>query len=193
MAKLHFVCCILLYFLFLVCSIYFCFRSGSLVDLQKTKKVVLFLTAIIHVISWTSRWLLWEPLADWRMKGHKSWNTSEKKKFSMACTSAMFFIIASIAGWRVFSVQEWLWDPDRWNENLYLDRTLDAAFKFHYLLYAARFSSDFLSIFFEERRFVRFVSPTTTRMAPKHALPFQNKRLASSAETIGRAPSMTCT
>jgi hypothetical protein len=90
------------------------------------------------------------------MKGHKSWNTSEKKKFSMTVTSAIFFIIASIAGWSVLYNHAWLWNPPQWSENLFQDYTLDAAFKFHYLLYAARFSSDFVSLFFEERRLVRF-------------------------------------
>jgi hypothetical protein len=68
-------------------------------------------------------------------------------------TACSFFTISGIFGFRVLADKTWLWKSDEWSSNID-DTSLEADFKFFYLLYAARFISDFISIFYEDRRMV---------------------------------------
>lgn len=114
--------------------------------------LLLMLVAIIHTISWWSRWLLWEPLANLRMKGHPTWTRSECEKFSQTCTSAMFFSLSAIFVARILLSKDWLFVREEWPNRIPI---VEADYKFYYLLYASRFISDLVSIFFEDRKKVR--------------------------------------
>lgn len=114
--------------------------------------IILILGLIVHAISWWTRWLLWEPLANARMKGHPSWDMSECRRFSQTATSLLFFVTSACFAARVLPSKEWLFSREAWPTRGPL---IDADYKFYYLLYAARFFSDLVSIFFEDRKLVR--------------------------------------
>jgi hypothetical protein len=114
--------------------------------------VMLILVVIIHAISWWTRWFLWEPLGNRRMKGHKTWTEHECQKFSQTCTSAMFFFLSAFFASRILLSKDWLFDRHGWVKRGPL---IEADYKFYYLLYASRFVSDLVSIFFEDRKKVR--------------------------------------
>ena len=106
--------------------------------------VLLALCSIVHVVSWGARWLLYEPFAKWQgaLK-------STAQKFSQAVSQATFHIIMAFFAWKVLGEKIWLWDIEKWNEISYY---IDEDFKFYYLLYASRYSSDLVSIFYEHRK-----------------------------------------
>ncbi len=108
---------------------------------------------MVHTVSWLPRFLLWEPLANFRMRGHKSWDQSEAQKFSQTATSLLFFCSSTFFVWRLLSPRDWLYSRAGWHATGPL---IDADFRFYYLLYSARFISDLVSIFFEDRKQVRF-------------------------------------
>ncbi|KAL3904823.1 MAG: hypothetical protein SGILL_009919 [Bacillariaceae sp.] len=111
--------------------------------------VILILTVIIHTISWGTRWLLWEPLAKYRMQGIKSFTLEEQKRFSMTCTACMNFTLSAVFAYRILGNKPWLLERQDWTVRQPL---IDADFKFYYLLYAARFLSDMVSLLFESRQ-----------------------------------------
>ena len=123
--------------------------------------VILILGVIIHAISWWSRWLVWEPLANLRMKGHKSWTREECQRYSQTCTSAMFFVLSAVFAARILLPKEWLFKREGWTMREHL---IEADYKFYYLVYAARFFSDLVSIFFEDRKKVRKKSQAKTTL-----------------------------
>jgi len=112
-------------------------------------KVVAMLAAIVHAVSWWPRWLLYEPLASHRMQGHKRWDASECQRFSQTATSLLFFCTSAFFANRVLLSKEWLFSREAWNPRR---NFVEADFKFYYLLYIARFLSDLVSIFFEDRK-----------------------------------------
>jgi len=114
--------------------------------------VIAMLVVIVHTISWLPRYILWEPLANWRMQGHKTWDDAEAKRFSQTATSLLFFSSSTIFVWRILSPRDWLYSRQGW---LHTGPLIDADFRFYYLLYSARFLSDLISIFFEDRKRVR--------------------------------------
>lgn len=110
------------------------------------------LAVFIHCISWGTRWVLWEPLANARMKGFKGWDKAEMQHFSMTATSLLFFTTSALFAARILLSKEWLFSREGWTQRGPL---IDADYKFYYLVYAARFFSDLVSIFFEDRKKVR--------------------------------------
>jgi hypothetical protein len=121
---------------------------------------LVLLTAIIHCISWSARWLFYEPFSNWFMKGHKGWGKGISQKLSATCTSALFFTISGCVGWKILRHKHWLFVRPSWTDNITIDGPLliEADFKFYYLLYAARFTSDIISIFYEQRTREAFIT-----------------------------------
>ena len=117
--------------------------------------VIVMLVAIVHTISWLPRYFLWEPLANWRMHGCKTWDEAEAKRFSQTATSLMFFCSSTFFVSRILSPKDWLYSRQGWQQTGPL---IDPDFRFYYLLYSARFLSEIVSIFFEERKRVRSVT-----------------------------------
>jgi hypothetical protein len=76
----------------------------------------------------------------------------------------MFFILSAFFVSRILLSKEWLFDRQGWTV-LEPSIQIDADYKFYYLLYVARFVSDLVSIFFEERKKVCYMKTvrTTTR------------------------------
>ena len=111
--------------------------------------VILILGLIVHVVSWGTRWLLWEPFFNFRMKSHKTWSREECQRFSMTCTSFLFFSLSATFAARILLSKEWLFSREGWTMRGPL---IEADYKFYYLLYAARFFSDLVSIHFEDRK-----------------------------------------
>jgi TLC domain len=127
--------------------------------------VILVLAVIIHAASWWPRWLVYEPLANWRMEGGSTsrattktataWEREECRRFSMTCTSCLFFTLSAVFANRVLLPKEWLFDRNAWTVR---EPNIDADFKFYYLMYAARFVSDLVSLFYESRSRDAFVA-----------------------------------
>jgi len=109
---------------------------------------------IVHAISWIPRYVLYEPLANARMKGYKTWDDEEAKRFSQTATSLLFFCSSAFFIYQILSPEEWLYSTAGWYSMSY-NFILRPDFKFYYLLYIARFCSDLVSIFFESRKKVR--------------------------------------
>lgn len=140
------------------------FRTKTTMDtayhwIRSSKTVLVILIVIVHAVSWLPRYLLWEPLANWRMQGHKTWDQSEAQKFSQTATSLLFFCSSSFFVWRLLSPRDWLYSRAGWKM---MGPLTDADFRFYYLLYSARFLSDLISIFFEDRKKVRPFSGKST-------------------------------
>jgi hypothetical protein len=57
--------------------------------------------------------------------------------------------------WRVLREKEWLWNIEKWSENVPEDISIEGDFKLYYLLYAGRYTSDLVSLFYEHSRTVR--------------------------------------
>lgn len=112
------------------------------------------MVVMVHAISWLPRWTVYEPLANWRMNGFKTWDASECRKFSQTSTSLLFFCTSAFFVGRILLPKEWLFSRQGW-DGLSHSEVIDADFKFYYLLYMARFLSDLISIFFEDRKRVR--------------------------------------
>jgi hypothetical protein len=89
------------------------------------------------------------------MKGCKTWNKAECQRFSMACTACSFFTTSGIFAYRILSPKSWLFSRTEWTHR---GPYVDADLKFYYLMYAARFVSDSISLFFESRRLPDFIA-----------------------------------
>jgi hypothetical protein len=116
--------------------------------------VVLIMGILIHIISWWGRWLLWEPLAAWRIRSCKTTMTldpSTKERFGMTMTSIVFHTTSAIFIFTLLTKTQWLYSPQDWSANIQ-QKTIEPAFKFYYLLYLSRYCSDSISMFFEDRR-----------------------------------------
>lgn len=110
---------------------------------------------MVHSLSWLPRWLIYEPLANARMKGFKGWDASECRKFSQTATSLLFFCSSAFFVARILLPKDWLFSREGWDAAN--SEVIEADYKFYYLLYIARFLSDMVSIFFEERKTVRWL------------------------------------
>jgi TLC domain len=111
--------------------------------------VIGILMVLTLMVSWGTRWLLFEPFANWRMQGVKHWNKNECQRFSMTCSSCWNFVMSAVFAHRILSDKPWLFVREQWME---LGPYIDADFKFYYLWYAARFLSDIVSLWFESRQ-----------------------------------------
>jgi TLC domain len=128
----------------------------------------LVLVIIVHSVSWTSRWLLWEPWYRWHHGNRHYWeNLSNNDKnnnaghvepifcvkdmqnFSQSCTACAFHTISAVLVGRILLPAPWLHDEMQW---FHRTDTVSADFKFYYLLYAARYGSDPLSLCFKHVR-----------------------------------------
>lgn len=121
--------------------------------------VVLIMGILIHILSWWGRWLLWEPLAAWRIRSLKTTTTldpSTKERFGMTMTSILFHTTSAIFVFALLTRTEWLYRPKDWSANI-LQKTIEPDFKFYYLLYLSRYCSDSISMFFEDRRRDQFL------------------------------------
>lgn len=119
--------------------------------------VLAVLIAIVHVISWLPRYIIYEPLANARMKGFKTWDDDEAKRFSQTATSLLFFCSSAVFATRILGPEEWIYSPSSWYfmSNI---TYVSPSFKFYTLWYISRFSSDLISIFFEKRKKDAFIA-----------------------------------
>lgn len=131
------------------------FASGECAGVDLV--VLAIMVVMVHAISWLPRWTVYEPLANWRMNGFKTWDASECRKFSQTSTSLLFFCTSAFFVGRILLPKEWLFSRQGW-DGLSHSEVIDADFKFYYLLYMARFLSDLISIFFEDRKRDAFVA-----------------------------------
>jgi len=121
--------------------------------------------AVVHAISWGSRWLVFEPFARRSLQANITTTTINKKrycsddatleKFSQSSNAAVFHLLSSYFAWRIVGQKPWLWSVQEWGNDIQSLNTIDLDFKFYYLLYAARYISDLLSLLFEHTRSVR--------------------------------------
>jgi ceramide synthetase len=93
------------------------------------------------------------------MQGHKGWNRAECRRVSQTCTSLLFFVSSALIAYRVLLQKEWLFSRQGWT---IVGEGIDRDYKLYYLLYAARFFSDLVSIFFEDRKTVSLVHCRST-------------------------------
>jgi hypothetical protein len=73
----------------------------------------------------------------------------------MNLTATFFFTMSAIIAYRLFGQEPWLYQPNTWlhdRNHVHVDQTVTAAIKCYYLLYAARFVSDTISLPFEVGR-----------------------------------------
>jgi hypothetical protein len=110
----------------------------------------------VHTVSWGSRWVVYEPLARWHMQVKKECADTRQKveNFSQSVNAASFHILSSIFAWRILRRKQWLFSVEDWGDIESLDY-IDLDFKFYYLLYAARYISDMVSLKYEHTRSVR--------------------------------------
>ena len=90
------------------------------------------------------------------------WSIDNRNKFGETLTSATYFICSGIFINTLLYPKQWLWDPSKWSQDLHPHLTIDADFKFFYLLYASRFIADFVLIFMEDRKRVSCVEMSIT-------------------------------
>ena len=109
-----------------------------------------YLTLVVHVISWGIRWTVWEPgaRAIARSTKHPTFDRQTQRKVSTSLTECLFFVLSGFFAFRLFAGEAWLYEPNTWLHGRD-ELPVAAAVKFYYLLYAARFVSDFISLFFE--------------------------------------------
>lgn len=114
--------------------------------------LLVMMSVTIFVLTWSGRWLIWEPIAEMRMKGlKKQFDPSVKKRFGVTLTSIIVHVCSAFFVFRILTPTEWLYLPRSWGDDID-DEATDADFKFYYLLYLARYCSDSVSILFEDRR-----------------------------------------
>ena len=123
--------------------------------------IVLFL--VIHTINWCGRWCLWEPFASRYLLKPTRRNT---QKFSAIATAFLFGAVSAVLAGRILVGKDWLWNRSEWSVLVGVSVLSDdhgigvetdgigveADVKFFYLLYAARYLSDFMSFPFEVKK-----------------------------------------
>jgi hypothetical protein len=122
---------------------------------QNVLSTVLFLLVIaVHVVSWWPRWFAYEPLAKRFRRNHSEFTQAKAEKFSHQITAAKFHILMGLFAWNVLREKEWLWQTEKWSEDGQRNTSVEPDFKFYYLLYAARYTSDLISLCYEHSRSV---------------------------------------
>ena len=111
------------------------------------------------LISWVPRWIIFEPLANRLRQSYPHWKKSTAEKFSQSLAAGSIHIVMGILAWNVLKTKDWLWDVEQWNQTTVSAVTgdkamIDVKFKLYYLLYAARYISDGISLCFEHARSV---------------------------------------
>lgn len=113
--------------------------------------IIFYLWLIVHAISWWGRWLVWEPGLNWLARKHPSWTREKCSKCSTHLTEALFFVLSGVFSWKIIASKRWCYDMSLWPLSKIQDYTVDPDLKFFYLLYSARFISDTISLFYEDR------------------------------------------
>lgn len=115
-------------------------------------KVLIILSMGVLIVSWLPRWLLYEPLANHlRRTRSLKWTQEKAERFSQSVAACSFHIIMAVFAWSVLKRKDWLYDKGAWVENLHGDNLIEPDFKFYYLLYAARYVSDLVSMHYEHK------------------------------------------
>lgn len=107
------------------------------------------LFVMVHTFSWYSRWLFWEPLANHLARKHHTWDQSICKKVSMHLNAAFLCTASSIFAWRTLANKDWLTDSSQWTK--IPEHAVEPDLKICFLFYVARFLSDTISLFYEDR------------------------------------------
>jgi len=123
--------------------------------------ILFWLFGIVHTISWSTRWLLFEPYYRYHYRRTTAQHhqvsikddSKDMQNFSQSCTACLFHTLSAYFAYRVLSTRAWLYQQDQWFR---VDDDSSAAvgadLKFYYLLYAARYLSDAVSLLFEHPR-----------------------------------------
>ena len=135
--------------------------------------VLLAMSLGMLLLSWVPRWYLYEPLFHYYYHHHQSRrlepattttttsnHTDEQaitaQKFSQSVAAASFHIGMGILAYKVLRHKPWMWQMDEWypaaTTRAHLLVEVDV--KAYYLLYAARYISDAVSLCFEHMRSV---------------------------------------
>jgi TLC domain len=109
--------------------------------------ILVMLFVVVHTISWSGRWTVWEPFYRWH-RGTKG-SIKDMQNFSQTLTAGLFCSLSAYFGYRVLTPKEWLYNRNEWFQ---VSHFMDADFKFYYLLYAARYLSDSVSLCYEHTR-----------------------------------------
>lgn len=136
--------------------------------------VISVLTVIVHAISWWGRWFVWEPIAELRMRGiEKRFDPMTSKRFGKTLTSIFFHSISAIMVFKILTKTEWIYISKQWHPENYsnLGGQVEADFKLFYLFYMARYCSDSISMFFEERKKVKILQNLLWTMYYRMCLP----------------------
>lgn len=128
--------------------------DGSKRECAATDWLILFwLFCIVHTVSWSIRWVIFEPY--YRHHHHRRTaalnNPKDMQNFSQSCAACLFHTVSAYFAYRILSTKAWLYKQDEWFQRSD-DDSLAADLKFYYLLYAARYLSDIVSLCFEHRR-----------------------------------------
>jgi hypothetical protein len=150
---------------------------------------VLFLLVIaVHVVSWWPRWFAYEPLAKRFRRNHPGFTQATAEKFSQAITAAKFHILMGLFAWNVLREKEWLWQTEKWSEDGQRNTSVEPDFKFYYLLYAARYTSDLISLGYEHSRSVSVPKGVINRgVEVKHRYSLQLISVSQLQDTLAYA------
>lgn len=125
------------------------------------------MTLSMLFVSWVPRWFLYEPLFHYHHRRRAKQNQSSiaacsndeqiisAQKFSQSLAAASFHIGMSILAYRVLRHKPWVWQMNEWKSP---HRVVEMDVKAYYLLYAARYMSDAISLCFEHVRSVSCAS-----------------------------------
>jgi hypothetical protein len=138
-----------------------------------------WLFLIVHAVNWWPRWLVYEPVGNFlRRRSHSGWTSKKSENFSQALASAFSHGAMAYLAWMILKYKNWLWNIQSWagefhhlplhhhhvqhpddHQPLTTATTevslVEPELKLYYLLYAARYFSDAVSLFYEHHRSVR--------------------------------------
>lgn len=106
---------------------------------------------VVHTFSWSLRWICWKPFFLWYTKHvtPRKRLPTDVANFSQCMTACLFHCLSGYFSFKILAGKDWLFDQNEWFR---MKLTMDPDFKFYYLLYAALYISDLISLCFEPTR-----------------------------------------
>ena len=98
-------------------------------------QVLLLQSLVVLTLSWLGRWCYWDLVYA------TAKSDLDRRRFSQTCMAACFHVTSGYLAWRVMGVIDW---SRRWE--------VSPDVKYYYLLYAARYVADTISLCFEPVR-----------------------------------------
>lgn len=114
--------------------------------------ILFWMYGLVHTVSWTVRWTIFEPAFRLHFRGAPAYRLEDPKAmalFSQNCTATLFHLLSAYFAFRVLATKSWLYNEGEWFQR---SAVIALDLKFFYLLYAARYMSDTVSIMHEHRR-----------------------------------------